>query len=614
MLSSPNRNTSPVSRASGAVLLIALLLAVASCSTSTIHDPLLLRGSGSYILGADVSWVPENEDPNSPIGGRVWSDGGVTKDVFEILRDHGFDYIRLRLFNDPRAESGYSAQGYCDIEHTKALALRIKEAGLGLMLAFHYSDTWADPGKQSKPAAWKDLHGDELVTTLGDYTRSTLRDLAAQGTLPSIVAIGNEVTHGMLWEDGRAEKDWPYFARLLKEAYKAVKDINPDILVAIQIERGQRLSLTKWFAEQLAKYDVPYDVLAISCYAPDPEALTANLFYFTKTHGKPVILSEYSDPKRQLNEAIYSLPSGMGLGTIVWEPTVARRRASPLFDDSGAALPAIKLYDDLRKRFTAPRAWPGMSRPADDARAIAKWEAARAKLPSCWIVGDATVRTDTDQWQGWGEVISEHFDDSRINVRNRAVHGLTSRSYIAAGKWKEVLDLTKPGDYVSIQFGYHDGGPIGGLRNPDRGVLPGTGDETTQYVDERTKETVTVHTFGWYLSRYVTDARAKGLNVILITPLPRDEWNDDGSLVNAAHQYAEWTIEIGSQLNVPVLDLNAIIARHWSDMGKEKVSATFFTGKEHGLTTPQGADFTASCLAQALLRTEAFSLKRYLKN
>jgi arabinogalactan endo-1,4-beta-galactosidase len=320
--------------------------------------PKPMRGSGSFILGADVSWVPENEEPNSPIGGRLWSDAGVRKDIFEILHDHGFDYVRLRLFHDPRAEGGYSPEGYCDLEHTKALALRMKKARLGFMLAFHYSDTWADPGKQFKPAAWKDLHGDELVQALGDYTRETLRELGAQDTMPSIVAIGNEVTHGMLWEDGRGERDWPYFARLLKEAYRAVKDVDPDILVTIQIERGQRLELTKWFAEQLVKHDVPYDVLSISCYAPDPNGLKANLVNYIKTNGKPVILSEYSNPKRELNEAVYAIPDGMVLGSVVWEPTVARRRASPLFDETGAALPEIRLYDELRERFTAPRAWP----------------------------------------------------------------------------------------------------------------------------------------------------------------------------------------------------------------------------------------------------------------
>ncbi|HSV27665.1 MAG TPA: glycosyl hydrolase 53 family protein, partial [Sedimentisphaerales bacterium] len=261
---------------------------------------------------------------------------------------------------------GYHPEGYCGLEHTMSVARRVKQAGLGFMLAFHYSDTWADPGKQYKPAAWKDLNRDELVKALGDYTRDTLRQFGAQGTMPSIVAIGNEVTHGMLWDYGYTEKDWPYFARLLKEAYQAVKDVDPRILVTIHIERGQRLELTKWFAEQLVKHDVPYDVLSISCYAPDPNGLKANLLNYIRTHGKPVILAEYADPKREMNEAVYALPNGMGLGTVVWEPTVARRRASPLFDESGATLPEIKLYSELREKFTTPRAWPTTHSPESE--------------------------------------------------------------------------------------------------------------------------------------------------------------------------------------------------------------------------------------------------------
>jgi arabinogalactan endo-1,4-beta-galactosidase len=595
-----------------ALVAISLLFAGLSCQNASAPAPAsgIMWGTGRFILGADVSWVPENESDDPNIGGRVWSEGGVQKDIFQIMHDHGFDYVRLRLFNDPNSPGGYGG-GWCDLAHTKDLALRMKQAHLGFMLSFHYSDTWTNPGKQDKPWAWKDLHGDALVKAYNNYTRSALQELQAQGTMPSIVTLGNEVTHGMLWDDGRAEKDWPFFARLLKEGYKTVKEVSPDTLVAIHIERGQRLELTKWFCEQLAKYDVPYDVLAISCYAPEPEALKANLMYCIRKYNKPIILAEYADPKRQMNEAVYEVPGGMVLGSFVWEPTVERRRASPLFDSKGAALPALGLYDDLRRRFTAPRAWPG--KPLPDSNDIARWEESRAKLPSLWLVGDATVRTDTDQWQGWGEVLFNHFDDSRINVYNKAVYGLTSRSYIAQGRWKEVLAAARPGDYVMVQFGYHDGGPIGGPRNGDRGVLPWVGDESKDYNDVRTKTIVTVHTFGWYLRQYIADARAKGLSVILVTSVPRDQWNADGSLDNVQRQYAQWTLQVGLQQNVPVLDLNTIVADRYSAMGKAKVSGTFFTANEHGLTTPAGAEFNAACLVKGIRDLKDCRLKDYLK-
>ena len=330
----------------------------------------VMWGSGSFILGADVSWVPQNESSDSRLGGRIWSEGGQKRDIFDILRSHGFDYVRLRLFNDPRAEGGYSPEGYCDLKHTKEVVLRLRKCGLGFMLDFHYSDTWADPGKQCKPVAWKDLSKPQLVTALGDFTRSTLRELAAQDTLPSLVSVGNEITHGMLWDDAKTSNDWPFFASLLAEGSHAVKDVSPASLVVIHIDRGQLADLTADFAANLAKYQGPYDVLALSCYTRDkdgkmqPEyadALKGNIAQYTRMYHKPVILAEYGASKLELNEAIYGVPGGMGLGTVVWEPTVEGYWGPPLFDRSGAALPELSLYDDFRKRFTAPRAWPRTS-------------------------------------------------------------------------------------------------------------------------------------------------------------------------------------------------------------------------------------------------------------
>src|SRR6185503_836575 len=132
-----------------------------------------------------------------------FSDNGVEKDAILILKDHGFNYVRLRIFNNPARDSGYSpGKGFCDLQHTLQMAKRVKAAGMKLLLDFHYSDYWADPGKQYKPAAWNKLSFEDLKRALYDYTKNVVQELKAQGTSPDMVQVGNEINHGMVWPEG----------------------------------------------------------------------------------------------------------------------------------------------------------------------------------------------------------------------------------------------------------------------------------------------------------------------------------------------------------------------------------------------------------------------------
>ena len=145
------------------------------------------------MIGADISFLPQLEDR-----GMKFSDNGIEKDAIQILKDHGFNYIRLRIFNDPARDSGYSPQkGFCDLEHTKQMAKRVKAAGMKFLLDFHYSDYWADPGKQYKPAAWRNLSFEELKKAMYDYTKKVMQELKDQGTTPDMVQVGNEINHGI---------------------------------------------------------------------------------------------------------------------------------------------------------------------------------------------------------------------------------------------------------------------------------------------------------------------------------------------------------------------------------------------------------------------------------
>jgi rhamnogalacturonan acetylesterase len=250
---------------------------------------------------------------------------------------------------------------------------------------------------------------------------------------------------------------------------------------------------------------------------------------------------------------------------------------------------------------------------SEKAAAVEKKAGFAAAKPTYWIVGDSTVRNGSGNRVGWGEVISPLFDPNRIKVVNKAIGGRSTRNYIAQGRWKDVLDNAKPGDYVTVQFGHNDRGRFTGPKG-DRGVLPGIGEETQEVTPDPNKpdQKVVVHTYGWYLRQYVSDARGKGLTIILVTPVARNNWETDSTLKNDIRPWAEYMREVGKQEKVLVLDLNAIIARHYSEMGKDKVDGVFFEGTDQTHTTKVGAEFNAKCVAEGLRKLDGCNLKHYL--
>ncbi len=235
-------------------------------------------------------------------------------------------------------------------------------------------------------------------------------------------------------------------------------------------------------------------------------------------------------------------------------------------------------------------------RPVEDAAKIAAAPAANVALPTLFIVGDSTVRNGTAGQTGWGEVIAPYFDSKKINVLNRAIGGRSSRTFQTEGRWDRVLAEMKPGDFVLVQFGHNDGGQVASGSRP-RASLKGNGDETQEVTIESTGKQEVVHTFGWYMRKYASDAKAKHATPILCSLVPRKIWKD-GKIVRASGTYGKWTAEAAKAEGAAFVDLNEIIARHYDELGTNKVEALF--ADEHTHTTRAGAELNAACVIAGL--------------
>jgi rhamnogalacturonan acetylesterase len=222
------------------------------------------------------------------------------------------------------------------------------------------------------------------------------------------------------------------------------------------------------------------------------------------------------------------------------------------------------------------------------------------RLPTLFLIGDSTVRNGqgngaNGQW-GWGEPLAAFFDETKINVVNRALGGRSSRTYLTGGQWDSVLAVLKRGDFVVMQFGHNDGGAV----NDDsraRGSIRGTGDETQEIDNLLTKQHEVVHSFGWYMRRFISDARSKGATPIVCSLVPRKIWKD-GRIVRASEDYGKWAAEVARSEKVAFLDLNEIIARRYDELGPEKVEPLFADPHTH--TSLPGAELNAACVIAAL--------------
>ncbi len=353
--------------------------------------PLVLKAQP--IRGADLSFTQQIED----LGGTYTFDA-QQMDALDIFKVNGCNFVRLRIWHTPRPNGVLDPDGYSGLGKTLLYAQRTKAKGMGFLLDFHYSDWWADPGKQNKPAAWASLTFAQLKDSVYAYTREVLEAFKAQGTVPDMVQIGNEITPGMLWNDGRVGGEyenptqWQQFGELLKAGIQGAHDGAQDtsMRIMIHIDRGGNNSASRWFYDNLKAQSVPFDIIGLSYYPwwhGSLAQMTANVNDLAVRYLKDIILVETAypwttqflndghgnigvDPTQlpdgypispagqksfimAIRDILQQVPNGRGLGFFYWEP--AYISVSPIgsawehlttFDFSGNALSSMGMFID----------------------------------------------------------------------------------------------------------------------------------------------------------------------------------------------------------------------------------------------------------------------------
>jgi arabinogalactan endo-1,4-beta-galactosidase len=315
--------------------------------------------AGQFAKGADIGWLQQME----ATGYRFRNAQGEPDDALRILKDHGIDTIRLRTWVNP---SEHRTDGHNSKEETVAMAVRAQRMGMRVMINFHYSDSWADPQQQNKPAAWAGHDFPRLLQDVYSYTWDVMKALEAAGVTPEWVQVGNETPSGMMYPEGSTD-NWPQLARLINQGYDAVKAVSPSSKVVLHLDRGNdRRRFRTWFDNAQAN-GARYDVIGMSYYPywlpgkPDYSKsigdLGRNMNDMAARYGKEVMVVEVGgeDSRPQntydmlvaVQRKVKAVPGNKGLGVIYWEPLGAQSWSKyPLsaWGDDGRPTKAMKAF------------------------------------------------------------------------------------------------------------------------------------------------------------------------------------------------------------------------------------------------------------------------------
>lgn len=457
-----------------------------------------------FYKGMDLSFLPQGADE----GMQVKDFDGTVTEPLALAKKYGVNSVRLRLWNEP--EKVPEAKGYCNLAHTLRMAKEIKKYGMSLMLDFHYSDYWADPGKQTKPLAWQELHGEALAEAVYGFTRETLLALEQEGALPEVVQIGNEIRSGLLFPDGEAP-DFKGMAALINAGIRGARSVadKERLKVMIHLDQGGRYRLLKdWFDQAIAQGMMDFDLIGLSYYPfwhgtfMDLKDTAQQLI---EDFGKPVMVVETAHAWRRSSKGfiddeqekiagipatpagqrqvvdmvmniVASLPDGMGQGVYYWEPLCVPdgnggwNESMGILSEDGTVLEAVKSF-----AFTREQACPGkiakIYQPGDITCAYAQRAQLAAMLPRQIQVlyYDGTARMSGVIWEplpadiGIGEIVLKGIltDETsaggcRTAVRIWVADHIEKRLNLAANpQWKDGFagwDIATSGDEVTVRL------------------------------------------------------------------------------------------------------------------------------------------------------------------
>lgn len=285
-----------------------------------------------FAKGADISWVTQMEKD----GIKFYNSKGEERECTALMKELGMNAIRLRVWVDPTTD------GWCGKEDVLIKARRANNLGMRILIDFHYSNWWADPSKQNKPAAWKDFGINELANAVSGHTKEILNALKAEGITPEWVQVGNETTDGMLWDTGKASKSMANYAKLSNAGYTASKEVFPDTKVIIHIDNGYDQGRFTWIFDGLRSNGARWDVIGMSLYPAYRESqdnipikttvaqCVANMKYVISRYNKEVMVCEVGMPWNRADDCYaflsdlmtqsLSIADNKCLGVFYWEP------------------------------------------------------------------------------------------------------------------------------------------------------------------------------------------------------------------------------------------------------------------------------------------------------
>jgi lysophospholipase L1-like esterase len=494
---------------------------------------------------------PTNARPNLPTlfiaGDSTAANGSAGAIGWGRFLGDFFDPARIRVLN--RAIGGRSSRTFVTEGAWDRLAAEIKP-GDYVLIQFGQNDGGAvndtNRARGSLPGIGDDTQEiDNLITekhevvhTFGWYVRKMVTDTQAKGAHPIVLSL----TVRNIWRDGHVERGSGNFGAWARAVALSnhVAFVDVTSLIADRYEQMGQTNVAPLF---------PRDHTHTSA---DGAQLNARL----------VVSGIKGLRDNSLNRCL----SAAGRLVSATAPDAVRpARPGPRGNPNDPD----------------PIAWLNLAEPGDP------------RLPSVFLIGDSTVRNGRGngydgQW-GWGDAFEAYFDPARINVVNRAVGGTGARTFITSGYWDRTLAMLKPGDVVLMQFGTNDNG--------QRGALRGVGEETEQRTDPQIGKTEVIHTFGWYLRKYVADARAKGATPIVCSLVPRNVWRD-GKIDRPHDSHADWARTVARDEKAGFIDLYELIAKRYDGLGKPAVDALFADGRVH--TTWAGAELNAACVTAGL--------------